>query len=134
MISQYFEIQIVWIGTRTTILKHCSKTYWGMRRTWQMDVWLTKSRQRTAWQHRVPRHWFLMITWWKWTWWQLIWKFPADPNPNKQSPYIHRDHVIGEEDKFENIFVDFNEEFGFKNLISYIKQMDRLIEEGKSFK
>ena len=59
---------------------------------------------------------------------------PVFPNPNKRSPYIYRDQVIEEEDELENEFVDSNEQFGFKNLNSYIKQMDRWIEEGKSFK
>jgi len=55
---------------------------------------------------------------------------PQFKNPSKRSPYIHKDQIIEEEEDF----VKPHEQFGFRNLNSYISQMDRWIEEGKTFK
>lgn len=59
---------------------------------------------------------------------------PVFPNTSKRSPYVYKDQVIDEEEEYEQEFVDTNEQFGFRNLNSYIKQMDKWIEEGKTFK
>lgn len=59
---------------------------------------------------------------------------PVFPSSNKRSPYIHKDQIIEEEDELESEFIDPTEQFGFKNLSSYMSQMDRWIEEGKTFK
>lgn len=59
---------------------------------------------------------------------------PATQKPNsKRSPYIHRDQIIEEDEECDD-FVDPNQQYGFKNLNSYISQMDKWIEEGKTFK
>jgi hypothetical protein len=59
---------------------------------------------------------------------------PVFPSSNKRSPYIHKDQIIEEEEELESEFIDPTEQFGFKNLSSYMSQMDRWIEEGKTFK
>jgi hypothetical protein len=56
-----------------------------------------------------------------------------DKSNNKRSPYMHKDQIIEEDEELED-FVDPSEQFGFKNLSSYISQMDKWIEEGKMFK
>lgn len=58
---------------------------------------------------------------------------PSFPS-TKRSPYIHKDQIIEEEEELENEFVKPDQQFGFQNLSSYIDQMDKWIEEGKTFK
>ena len=57
----------------------------------------------------------------------------TNKNNNKRSPYFHKDQII-EEDQESEGFVATSEQFGFKNLSSYIDQMDKWIEEGRTFK
>lgn len=59
---------------------------------------------------------------------------PEFSNHTKRSPYVHKDQIIEEEEELESEFVDTNDQFGFKNLNSYISQMDKWIEEGRTFK
>jgi hypothetical protein len=47
---------------------------------------------------------------------------------------VHKDQIVEEEEELESEFVDTNDQFGFKNLNSYISQMDKWIEEGRTFK
>jgi len=54
--------------------------------------------------------------------------------PSKKSPYLHKDQIVEEAEELENEFVDPSQQFGFKNLNSYISQMDQWIEEGRTFK
>ncbi|CAI2387758.1 unnamed protein product [Moneuplotes crassus] len=60
-------------------------------------------------------------------------EIPSFPEKSKRSPYIAKDQII-EEDINEGEYVDSENQFGFQNLNSYIDQMDRWIEEGKTFK
>jgi hypothetical protein len=59
---------------------------------------------------------------------------PEFSNHTKRSPYVHKDQIVEEEEELESEFVDTNDQFGFKNLNSYISQMDKWIEEGRTFK
>lgn len=59
---------------------------------------------------------------------------PEFPSKIKRSPYVHNDQIIEEEEEQEPEYVCSDQQFGFKHLSSYISQMDKWIEEGKTFK
>jgi hypothetical protein len=64
-------------------------------------------------------------------WFDAVPEFPAKA---KRSPYIHKDQIIEEEEEQDIDFVCPEQQFGFRNLSSYISQMDKWIEEGRTFK
>ena len=61
-------------------------------------------------------------------------EIPSFPEKSKRSPYIAKDQIIEEEEVAEGEFINSEDQFGFRNLNSYIDQMDQWIEEGKTFK